>query len=321
MLPIIGTRKADELTVQHIRSLIDKLTAGGHSGSSLRGCLTALSAAFRHGERDLGAVRRNPVRDLDRGDRPSGKRESEPRDLSVTEVEMLLAKLGDEYRPVAAALFYGALRVSEALALTWADVDFAGASLTVRGTKSEASWAAIPLLSPLAEHLRAHRERQAAKGFERIGPPALVFQSASGRPQHRRNALRAVQNAADAAGLNGGDREPVGCHDLRHSCAAFAFSLGMTPVEVARLLRHSDPAITLSTSRGARRGERGGAGGEAGSGVEAHPLVAGTREHRGAPGPMPPRCRVATARGCRVARRAAFPRRLVRADADESVLL
>ncbi len=37
VLPIIGTRKADELTVQHIRSLIDKLTAGGHSGSSLRG--------------------------------------------------------------------------------------------------------------------------------------------------------------------------------------------------------------------------------------------------------------------------------------------
>jgi hypothetical protein len=53
-----------------------------------------------------------------------------------------------------------------------------------------------------------------------------------------------------AAGLNGADREPVGCHDLRHSCAAFAFSLGMTPVEVARLLRHSDPAVTLTVYAG-----------------------------------------------------------------------
>jgi integrase len=250
VIPILGARKPDEVTVQHVRSLIDKLTARGHSGSSVRGCLTALSAAFRHGARDLGAVRRNPMRDLDRGDRPSSKRESEPRYLSVTEVGALLGKLSDESRPVAAALFYGALRVSEALAVTWADVDFESATLTVRGTKTEASWATIPLLPPLAAELRAHRKRQAAIGLARIRAEALVFQSASGRPLHRRNVLRAVQNAARAAGLNGEDREPVGCHDLRHSCAAFAFSLGMTPVEVARLLRHSDPAITLSVYAG-----------------------------------------------------------------------
>ena len=42
----------------------------------------------------------------------------------------------------------------------------------------------------------------------------------------------------------------MGCHDLRHSCAAFAFSLGMTPVEVARLFRHSDLVVTLSVYAG-----------------------------------------------------------------------
>jgi integrase len=47
-----------------------------------------------------------------------------------------------------------------------------------------------------------------------------------------------------------GPPEQVGCHDLRHSCAAFAFSIGMTPVEVGRLQRHSDPAITLTTYAG-----------------------------------------------------------------------
>jgi integrase len=212
--------------VQHIRALIDKLTTKVHSGSSVRGCITALSAAFRHGERDLGAVRRNPVRDLDRGDRPSGKRESEPHYLSVAEVGKLLEKMTDDSRPVAAALFYGALRVSEALAIIWADVDFETSTLTVRGTKTDASWATIPLLPSLATELRAHRERQAAKGFDRIRPEALVFQTVNGKPLHRRNVLRAVQNAADAAGLNGKGREPVGCHDLRHSTAAFAFRSG-----------------------------------------------------------------------------------------------
>ena len=67
---------------------------------------------------------------------------------------------------------------------------------------------------------------------------------------HRRNVLRAVKAAADRAGLNGDGREPVGNHDLRHSCAALAFSLGMTPVEVSRLLRHADSAVTLTVYAG-----------------------------------------------------------------------
>lgn len=200
--------------------------------------------------RDLGSVRWNPVRELERGERPSGKRRSEPRNLSVSEIERLLAKMTDESRPIAAALFYAALRVSEALAVCWSDVDFEQATLTVRSTKSEASWATIPLLPPLAAELRTHRERKGARGFALIRPDALVFQTINGKPVHRRNVLRAVQNAAGKAGLNGKAREPVGCHDLRHSCAAFAFSLGMRPVEVSRLLRHADPAVTLSVYAG-----------------------------------------------------------------------
>jgi integrase len=86
----------------------------------------------------------------------------------------------------------------------------------------------------------------------------------------RRNVLRAVQNAADGAGLNGEDREPVGCHDLRHSCAAFAFSLGMTPVEVARLLRHSDPAVTLSAYAGLDDATVAGLGEKLAAGLRPH---------------------------------------------------
>jgi hypothetical protein len=33
---------------------------------------------------------------------------------------------------------------------------------------------------------RAHRERQASKGFARIRPDALVFQTINGKPLHRR---------------------------------------------------------------------------------------------------------------------------------------
>jgi integrase len=70
----------------------------------------------------------------------------------------------------------------------------------------------------------ARRQRPCVRIFARIRPEALVFQTVNGKPLHRRNVLRVVQNAASAAGLNGEDREPVGCHDLRHACAAFAFT-------------------------------------------------------------------------------------------------
>jgi integrase len=83
-----------------------------------------------------------------------------------------------------------------------------------------------------------------------------------------------VQNAASAAGLNGEDREPVGCHDLRHACAAFAFSLGMTPVEVARLLRHSDPAVTLSVYAGLDDAGVKGLGEKLAAGLQRRPYGA-----------------------------------------------
>jgi integrase len=65
----------------------------------------------------------------------------------------------------------------------------------------------------------------------------------------------------------GDDQEPVGLHDLRHSFAANSFALGLTDVEVARLLRHANPRVTTTVYAGlvegeaTRLGERLAAGG------------------------------------------------------------
>lgn len=250
VVPGLGPRtKVADVQVQDIRSMIDRVAAR-HSGSTAHGCRSVASALLRHAVRDLGAIERNPVRDLERGDLPSAKRTSEPRYLSVDEVERLLACLSDESRPVAAACFYGGLRISEALGLRWSDLDAETRSINVRGTKTSASAATIPLLHPLAKELFLHRERLDRQGFGRIGQDALVFSTGSGKPISRRNVLRAVQNAAQRAGLVGEGQEPVGAHDLRHSLAANAFGLGLSPAEVARLLRHANPRVTLTIYAG-----------------------------------------------------------------------
>jgi hypothetical protein len=100
-------------------------------------------------------------------------------------------------------------------------VDFATKTITVSGqlgangervrAKTTSSSASVPLLPALERELRAHRSRQAERDLRFTHRDALVFSTTRGRPQSRRNALRAVQYAGDQVGLNGDGRERVGC--------------------------------------------------------------------------------------------------------------
>jgi integrase len=213
VIPALGPHtKAADVRVQHIRKMVDTLKSQGRAGSTVRGCVVATSAMFRHGVRNVGCLTRNPVRDLDRGDLPSGKRRSKPRYLTVEQVESIFDGMTDVFRPVAATCFWSGLRISETLALRWRDVDFDAETIDVPGTKTEGSEAPVPLLPTLARELRAHRERQAKRGFRRIRPGALVFQTSSGKSPGRRNALRALQTAAVKVGLVKNGQEPIGLH-------------------------------------------------------------------------------------------------------------
>jgi integrase len=245
--------KAAALTPTHLRRLIDKLNAEGHSGSYVHGNLTALSALLRYGVR-RGVIESNPTRLLERGDRPSAKRLHEPRYLDRKQIDALLAKMGDEFRPVAATLAFAALRVSEALALRWQDVDFNARMLNVPGTKTAASAQPVPMTADLVTELRAHRSRQ--RVLARLRPEALVFQTCNGRPHHRKNVLRAIYRAGDHAGLNTKGGKKVGCHDLRHSCAGLLLSAGVPAPKVAAILRHADARVTLTVYAGAVESQR-----------------------------------------------------------------
>lgn len=254
VLPALGTTtRADTVTPAHLRATIDRLRVRGHSGSSVRGCLAATSALFRHGvRRDLVAT--NPVRLLERGDLPSSKRTTEPRYLDATQIAALLDELGPEFRPVAATCAYAGLRISETLALRWSDVDLDGAMLNVPGTKTAGSAAPVPMTAELVRELRDHRRR--LLDLSRLQPTARLF------PNHRRNALRAVHAAGDRAGLNPDGVEKVGLHDLRHSCGGLLFAANVPAPTVAAILRHSDVRTTLTVYAGLVETRRAGLRGD-----------------------------------------------------------
>jgi integrase len=258
ILPDLGHLAAGEVRLTDLRRLVDKLGAAGLAPSTVTNTVNIVSGLFRFGLKS-GVVERNPVRDLDRDDRPGTKRLTEPRYLTAAEIERLLGKLTDTFRPVVAVCTFGGLRISEALGLRWRDIDLKAGKLTVAGqlgadgthvpVKSSASEATIDLLPALGRELRAHRARVATHDRRRVHPDALVFTTRRGNPQSRRNALRAVQKAAEAAGLNGKGRAPVGLHDLRHSLAAAALErLSLT--EASFLLRHANARVTAQVYAG-----------------------------------------------------------------------
>lgn len=114
-----------------------------------------------------------------------------------------------------------------------------------------------PLLPQLAEVLAKHKTRMGKLGFDRIKPDALIFQTSNGTAFGRRNILRSVQAAGDAAKLNPKPVEgveptpPVGCHDMRHSMAANALPIfNGDMVKTAKLLRHANPGVTATIYAG-----------------------------------------------------------------------
>lgn len=259
IVPALRHRPVADVTLADVRRLVERLGAAGLAPSTVTGTLGILSGLLRYAVKG-GLLERNPVRDLDRDDRPGVGRLSEPRYLTADELGRLLGRMGDTFRPVAATCTFAALRISEALGLRWRDIDLKAGTLTVSaqlGTagervpvKSAASAATVPMLPALARELREHRVRQAGRDLWLVHADALVFTTARGKPQSRRNALRAVHAAGDAAGLNGDGHEPVGLHDLRHSYVALALDAGASLAETAALARHANAKVTAAVYAG-----------------------------------------------------------------------
>jgi len=139
------------------------------------------------------------------------------------------------------------LRVSEALALHWADVDLLNAELNIHSSgsrdgrlvapKTEAGRRKVPLSPGLVDLLVQLKPEGAAEAD-------FVFTSkALGRPISYWNfRARGFVKALERAGL---DRRGITIHDLRSAAASIFIRQGLTPVEVAEVLGHADSNITL----------------------------------------------------------------------------
>jgi len=236
------------VTVDDVARLIAELEQSGLAGWTIRGVLTCLSSLYAWAVR-RGKVATNPVRGLERGERPAAEGR-EKRVLSREEIGKLVAAATPTYRPVLATAVFSGLRLMELLGLRWADVEFERGELHVRsqlsrkGTlvplKTRSCKRDVVLMPELAAMLKRHR---LASRHSR--PEDFVFCGAAGRPLHFRNVQRrGMDEAVARARLEAGKRDPT-MHDLRHCFASLLIGQGLDVVFVSRQLGHANPATTL----------------------------------------------------------------------------
>jgi integrase len=235
VLPHIGRRRLQEVTIDDVAALVTRMQRDGKKAWTIRAMLTPLSRVFASAVR-RGVVSANPVRGLDKSERP---RSDQKRMQILTTVEitkLLEAATAGWQRTLLATLAFTGMRISEALRLTWGDVDFTMGLVTVQTSKTEAGEGREIVLMPSLGRLL--REHKLSSGMSLEEHP--VFPSATGRQRDRRNVLRwALEPAREAIGSD------ITLHGLRHTFASILIGQGMDVTFVAAQLGHADPAITL----------------------------------------------------------------------------
>lgn len=265
IVPNLGQVCVAELSIDDVARLVSTMKARGLKAWTIRAALTPLSRMMNHAVRG-GLASANPVRGLDKSERPKGD-QRQMRILSSDEIERLLSPvpllegyvgapvstallmsaetpskekrppLSDDWRPLITFLLFTGLRISEALNTRWEDIDLENGTVTVKVSKTQAGTGRSVILIPaLVSVLRRHRLRSAYSA-----PHDYVFANNKGRKADKANILtRVLKPALATAGI-----QHTTLHELRHTFASILISEGMDITFVANQLGHSDPSITL----------------------------------------------------------------------------
>jgi integrase len=246
-IPFFGRMRLVEIEPRDVKRYGAHVAGRGVSPNTVRLAVAPVKALLATAVEE-GLLRSNPsagVRivqasepDLDGG---------QVKALTEGELRALLTGVAPEWRLLVTLLAQTGLRASEALPLTWGDVDFGQRRLAVRRSLSRGQIAApktkhgrrdVPLTEGLTRDLWTVRKSSA--GDARDDSP--IFRGRNGGYIDRAQVFRAVKAAGKRAGVPW-----VGLHTLRHTAATILFRRGWNAVQVQRFLGHHSPAFTLAT--------------------------------------------------------------------------
>ena len=175
------------------------------------------------------------------------KRVRKPRSLTVEQFHVLRAQLHEPFSTLALLSVCLGLRISEALALRWCDIDWLGSTLSIRRAiverhvdvpKTENSAETMTLSQELLSRLQLWRQMTQfpAEQDWLFASPIKI-----GRlPYSYTGVWRELQRAAEAAGIG-----KLGTHSFRHTYRSWLDQVGTQLAVQQKAMRHSDIRTTM----------------------------------------------------------------------------
>jgi len=244
IVPKWGACVLTDLQARPVEMWLTSLDLSPKSRAHIRGLLSTLW--------DFGMwsgsvpVQRNPMELVTI--KGATKRTQQPRSLSVEEFQEFVRHLEEPFNLIALLCVSLGLRISECLALRWADVDWLGSRLRIeRGivcqkvdtTKTTESRKNMNVDAALLELLKAWKQNTQFSGVDDwlFASPIQLGRLPWSYPW----VWQVFQKAATEAGIG-----KLGTHTMRHTFRSWLDSVG-TPVGVQqRLMRHADIRTTMN---------------------------------------------------------------------------
>jgi integrase len=241
-IPFFGGGRLEDVEPPDIRAFITHLDEAGLRAATIRAIMAPVKAMYATAVED-GALRTNPTANVRIGTRSSVGPSREIRAMTRTELSEVLGRIPEGSRLIFELLAHTGLRISEAVGLTWGDLELgAKPRMSVRRQdyrgeigplKTAASCRDIPLSPGMAGRLAIARGSRP--------DCARVFTSPEGRRLNDGNLRRRVLvPAAESAGVPW-----VTFHVFRHTCASLLFEAGRDIKQVSAWLGHADAGFTL----------------------------------------------------------------------------
>ncbi|MHB9027971.1 MAG: tyrosine-type recombinase/integrase, partial [Candidatus Latescibacterota bacterium] len=272
VLPVFGKTpitKINRLAVKNF--LMDKIKEG-YAQSTVTHIKNALGGIFQLAVDDE-VIEYNPAHEIGRifgkqKIRLENHRITKMDPLTREELNHLLNKMREHFPrhyPLALTLARTGMRVGEAMALKWSDIDFNGRFITIqrgitRGrieTPKNGKPRRVDMSQQLADTLRALKEERAREGLPQVIVPInkgkeaqeqkpklnceWVFPNAEGNPLDCGNwKKRVFDDALKKAELRG-----IRVHDLRHTYASLLIQAGESLAYVKEQLGHHSIKVTV----------------------------------------------------------------------------
>lgn len=273
IIPELGNMKIAEVTTKDVQNLINKMTDAGYSFSQIHKVHNTISQRYKQGILTR-EVNFNPAQGVSIPQ--DNYFHSSDKDFVLTEVqiELLLKAIYEKYpngTPIYPRgdffvfLLYTGLRIGEAIALKWEDIDFKSKTINVNksiaiaknrdetlinpktnkpykttkiyqdDTKTISSARVIPM-SKMAQFALANIKEYNSKN-------EYVLANSNGVPSNPSTLNKTFKAILKRANIKGN----YSLHSLRHTFASMLFSKNVDIKVVSELLGHSSTNITYKT--------------------------------------------------------------------------